>query len=56
MGPDHVPNMDGQEKLLFSVQCLTAKVIHLGFTVREFLLQPSQLHFNSLMLSEVALV
>lgn len=36
--------------------CLTAKAIHLCFSVRKGRSQPSQLHYNSLMLSEVALV
>ena len=41
---------DGRETILFSVQCLTAKAIHMGFTVREVRSQPLHLHFHALKL------
>ena len=56
MGPDPVAIESVRETLLFPLQCLTAKLIHLGFAIREVRSQPLQLHFNALLFAKADLI
>ena len=56
VSPDRVAIANGQETLLFPVQYLTTKTIHLDVPVREDRSQPLQLRLYELLFTEAVLI